>query len=84
MEIKLNIYDDDPSGLCFGSIKLLLADEFVFYGGVEKVSKLSDETFNSILADPGDVTLSFNQKEVYLLAKTIVAFYEMGGTREDD
>lgn len=91
MEIKLPIIDcDRGDGRYFAMLKLLVADEYVFFDGFERANALLKEddldesTYNSIIADPGDVTLRFNTKELYVLAKAIVAFYELGGVRDDE
>lgn len=89
MEINLPIIDGDrEDGRYFAKLKLLVVDEYVFFDGFERVPALRKEddldesTYNSIIADPGDVTLRFNSKELYVFAKAIVAFYEIGGVRE--
>lgn len=85
MEINLPIIDGDREDCIdryFAILKLSVADEYVFFDGFERVSALDESTYRSIIADPGDVTLRFNAKELYVFAKAIVAFYEIGGVRE--
>lgn len=87
MEIKLPIIDCDRE-CYFAKLKLYVNDEFVFFDGFErcptlrKEDDLDESTYNSIIADPEDVPLRFNAKELYVFAKAIVAFYEIGGVRE--
>ena len=46
--------------------------------------ELTEEEYNSIIRDPEDCAMTFNASELYLLAKTVVSFYEMNGIKRHD